>query len=124
MTTVSNTGQHPHRTAPGLRRVAAVGTMLILGLLAPTAAGASPAGDPGPGGPDELGVEQPCLPDLCPPDPPEPPECPPFLATCDLAPGGDGPDDPEPPEPPTGEPGEPPADGIDAPVVATPNFTG
>lgn len=139
MTETTTIDRTPLGARAALRRVATVGAVAALGLLAPAAAA---AGGPPPG-PGDLTADPGCEPDLpCDVDPdPDPGECPPFVATCDLAPGGDGPDDPgdpcedaageadageaeaECPGPGTGEPGEP-AGEVDEPVPATPNFTG
>lgn len=139
MTDLTPTEQHPRRLALGVGRLATVGTLAMLGILAPAMAGASPAADPpAPEGPTDLAVEQGCEPDCIPPEPPED-DCNPFLGSCDIEVGGNGPD-PEPPPPEcedsdSCEPTEPPATGepdggghpdvqVDAPVRATPTFTG
>lgn len=137
------TDQTANRPSFGLRRVAALSAIVAFGLLAPTAAGAEtpPAPDGGPGGVITAPGQPECDPRLASCDltnlEPEP-ECDPRLASCDLTnpePGDPG-DDGEPGEP--GTPGEqPPADiapsadpqalptaQVDAPVRATPNYTG
>lgn len=137
MTDTTLTDQHPRRPVFSFGRMATAGGMLVLGILAPAAAGASPADNPpGPSAADDLTIEQPCQPDLnCPQPEPDPPDddCPPILATCDFTSGGDGPDEPPPPPPGGGEPGDGSEEStgepvepveVDAPVVATPNFTG
>lgn len=152
MTEITTTDQTPRRAAFGLRRAATLSAIFAFGFLAPVAAGASPASPgetpPAPTGPGDLTAEEPCNPDLgCEPGPddecspllatcdlapggdgPDEEECPPFLATCDLAPGGDGPDDPggEPPDEvePGADPQDIPTAQVDAPVRATPNYTG
>jgi len=132
----------PVRPVLTLRRAVALTAIAAFGLLAPAAAGAAPGETPpAPEGPGDLSAEQPCAPDGCEPDPdecapplgscdiaiPEPDDCPPPAATCDFTAGEPDPDDPGEP----GEPGEvdPSTDpvtptGVDAPVLATPNFTG
>jgi hypothetical protein len=135
MTTTLSSDRNTRSTGLGLRWAAVAGATLALGLLAPAAAAAGPAVPPQPEGPDDLGIEQPCQPDLCEPEPPDP-ECPPFVATCDDLvfnpdPGDPDPDpdpeDPEGPGPtdpePTSDSGEP-SPSVDAPVHATPTFTG
>jgi hypothetical protein len=130
MTHLLTTDETEHRPPHGLRRVAALTAVVALGLLVPAAAGASPAGQPGP---DDITSDPGCVPDL--PCEIDPDECDPLTEICDFTSGGGGPDDPcESEEPPAEcEPGEPgteveptdvPIDPVDEPVSATPTFTG
>jgi hypothetical protein len=131
MTDLTPTDQTSTRRALRLGRMAAAGTLALLGTLAPAVAGASPA-QPG-DGPDGIqGNPQPCwVTDTCPPpvpceDDPEN-ECPP-VDPCEEDPSAEGCVPPPPPPPPPGE--DEPDDPhtvvveVDAPVRATPTFTG
>lgn len=125
MTETKLTNQIPVRPALGLRRTVALSAVVAFGLLAPVAAGASPAAPgetpPAPTVPGDLTNDDPCDPGIdCPPGPDDGDDCPPLVASCDFQAGGDGPD-----EPPTEDPGDelPPAQ-VDPPVRATPNYTG
>jgi hypothetical protein len=122
----------PARPRRLLRRAVVLTAIAAAGLLAPTAAGALPGETPpapqGPGG-FSAGEPDDCDPRLgsCDIGIPEPDDCPPPSASCDLTAGDPDPEDPGDPD----DPGEiePSADpvtptGVDAPVRATPNFTG
>jgi hypothetical protein len=114
-----------------LRRAAALTAIAAFGLLTPAVAGAAPnETPPTPIGPDDLTTGEPGPDDECNPllascditvPEPDPEDCPPPAATCDLTAGEPDPGDPEDPDDPA-DPGSP--SGVDAPVVATPNFTG
>lgn len=114
------------RPVLGLRRAVALTAIAAFGLLAPAAAGAAPGETPpAPEGPGGLSAGEPedCDPRLAscdiaiPEDDDD--ECPPLVATCDLTAGEPDPDDPVDP----GTDVLPPA-SVDAPVRATPNYTG
>lgn len=120
--------QNSARPAFRLGRITAAGALALLGILAPAVAGASPA-QPG-DGPELEGNPQPCwVTDTCPPPVPcdEDPEkeCPP-VDPCEEDPGAEGCVPPPPPPPPgEDEPDEPTVVvEVDAPVLATPTFTG
>lgn len=125
--------EHPVRTQRTLRRAVALTAIAAVGLLAPAAAGAMPGETPpapqGPGG-FSAGEPDDCDPrlascDIAIPEPDD--ECPPPSASCDLTTGEPDPEDPVDPEDPgdvepSGDPVTP--TGVDAPVRATPTFTG
>ena len=126
----------PARPLLALRRAAAVTAIAALGLLAPAAAGAAPGETPpAPTAPGGFSAGQP-EPDDCDPrlgscdiaiPEADPEDCPPPAASCDITTGEPDPEDP-------GDPGDPgdvessadplPQAGVDAPVHATPNYTG